>query len=770
MADANWVLDIAANLPDGAATIAELDALTESLTGAGRKSDEFQAAMKLVTSQLDAAKVAATSTNAALAEGQDHYQQLERDALRAGKALERASLQGPELEAGAAKAAAAADEYRAMLQALGVASEEQTQKMTELDRSAARAAKAVERNAATQPKLAAETARANEALKAYESTLKGLEGNSADATAEQKKFEKQLDNVNKVAKHVDERNTRAAQKYAKLAEASALLPGPLGRYVGMAARAGKANEELTATFGATGARALWLAAGLAITAFAVAAVTAVVFAGAAAWSFYAASTASAARDAALTRDAFAALSPETGAAVASFEAVAAATGQSETELTNLTKQLRSAKVAAADMPAALRAAATAEAALGSGGAAEFIRQLESGEKSVDSFAKEVDAKFGGVVAEKLRGLDAQVKRFSKLWAGLFTGVNLGPVLDAVDILVGMFDKGNPLAQAFALGIEKAFGVVADNAVDCAYAIEAFALSVAISALKAYLFFKTNGDKIEAALLSLGIALGIAGVAWAVFNAGIIAGWIASAATAVVSAATIAAAWLVAAAPAIVFIAAIAAVGYAIYQLITHWDEVVAGIKLIWSDMTSWLGARATEMADGIKLIWTDLTSWLGDQATAMFDIGKNLLMGLVEGVTGAVGAVVSAVTGAVGSAIDAAKDVLGIHSPSTVFAEIGDNTAQGYVQGVEGGTPEAQGSMARMVSPTDAAATSTAGGTQAGAEAASSATSRGASFDFQGATFNFHGVANAETARDRFAEMLTTLLEGDADSLSGATA
>src|SRR5690606_23233541 len=131
---------------------------------------------------------------------------------------------------------------------------------------------------------------------------------------------------------------------------------------------------------------LLFAAGAVIATAAVAAVTAVVIAGSAAWSAYAASTASAVRDAALTREAFAALAPETAAAVGAFEDVAAATGLGDAELTNLTKQLRAAKVAAADMPRALRAAATAEAALGSGGAAEFIRQLQAGEASVDSFA------------------------------------------------------------------------------------------------------------------------------------------------------------------------------------------------------------------------------------------------------------------------------------------------------------------------------------------------------------------------------------------------
>jgi hypothetical protein len=682
MADVNYVIDIAANMPGGSQTLAELDALTSSLQGAGRKSDSFQQALKIVTQQLDAAKVASAAANAQLTAGADHYSALEREALRASKALEKAALKG-----------------------------------------------------VVPPEIAAQADRSNAALKSYESTLRKLEGESALATGAQKKLEQQLSNVDKVMKHVDDRNSRAIQRYSKLAEASAVLPGPLGRWIGVAARSAKANAELTATFGAAQARMLIFAAGAVIAATALTVLTVAVVAGFAAWSAYAASTADAARSAGLAREAFAALSPETAAAVSAFDDIAAATGLTDTELTNLTKQLKAAKVAAGDMPSALYAAATAEAALGAGGAAEFIRQIQEGEKSVESFARESQAAFGGIVAEKLRGLTAQGKKLSKNFAGLFAGINLEPVLDAVAIFVGMFDKANPLAQAFSAGIEKAFGVVADNAVSAAYAIEAFALDVAIASLKAYIFFKQNSDKIEGALIALGVAVGVAGVAWAVFNGAVIAGWIASAGAAVASAATIAAAWLVAAAPALVFIAAIAAVGAAIYQLVVYWDDVVEGVKLIWSDIVEWFA--------GID----------------MAQIGRDLLLGLASGITGAATAVIDAVTGAVGSAVTAAKDVLGIASPSKVFAEIGGQTAEGYSQGVEQGTPQAQGSMSSMVAPDGAAAT---------AQAGASSGRGGASIDLAGATFNFYGVANAETARDRMAEMFTALLEGDADMLSGA--
>ncbi|HEY3516544.1 MAG TPA: hypothetical protein VGL98_05805, partial [Gammaproteobacteria bacterium] len=94
MADAQWVLDIAANMPAGQATTAELDRLTEALTGAGRKSDEFQSALKVVSGQLDVAKASSVAANAALAAGSEQYKLLEREASRAGKALEVAQAKG----------------------------------------------------------------------------------------------------------------------------------------------------------------------------------------------------------------------------------------------------------------------------------------------------------------------------------------------------------------------------------------------------------------------------------------------------------------------------------------------------------------------------------------------------------------------------------------------------------------------------------------------------------------------------------------------------
>ncbi|WP_106814264.1 phage tail protein [Microbacterium timonense] len=68
----------------------------------------------------------------------------------------------------------------------------------------------------------------------------------------------------------------------------------------------------------------------------------------------------------------------------------------------------------------------------------------------------------------------------------------------------------------------------------------------------------------------------------------------------------------------------------------------------------------------------------------LYNTGRQIIEGLVLGITSMVYRIQKAITDTVGGAIEWAKDLLGIHSPSRVFAEIGSNTARGFAQGIEG--------------------------------------------------------------------------------------
>lgn len=102
------------------------------------------------------------------------------------------------------------------------------------------------------------------------------------------------------------------------------------------------------------------------------------------------------------------------------------------------------------------------------------------------------------------------------------------------------------------------------------------------------------------------------------------------------------------------------------------STVIGWVSQFASNATSAATQFASNLIDGLASIPGQVTS-----------IGSNIIQGLVNGVTGAAGKLIDAVKGAVGDAIEGAKNLLGIHSPSRVFREIGQYTMQGAALGVD---------------------------------------------------------------------------------------
>lgn len=63
--------------------------------------------------------------------------------------------------------------------------------------------------------------------------------------------------------------------------------------------------------------------------------------------------------------------------------------------------------------------------------------------------------------------------------------------------------------------------------------------------------------------------------------------------------------------------------------------------------------------------------------------GKNLVEGLWQGITGAAGWLMDKVTGFCDDVVGTVKSFFGIHSPSKVFAEIGEYLDAGLGEGIE---------------------------------------------------------------------------------------
>jgi phage-related protein len=84
----------------------------------------------------------------------------------------------------------------------------------------------------------------------------------------------------------------------------------------------------------------------------------------------------------------------------------------------------------------------------------------------------------------------------------------------------------------------------------------------------------------------------------------------------------------------------------------------------------------------------------------LYNAGKDLVQGLINGINGAIKDVENAVGNVGKAAVNKIKGLLGIHSPSTVFMEIGDNMGQGLINGIAGTMTDVQNAVNDIASPT----------------------------------------------------------------------
>lgn len=105
------------------------------------------------------------------------------------------------------------------------------------------------------------------------------------------------------------------------------------------------------------------------------------------------------------------------------------------------------------------------------------------------------------------------------------------------------------------------------------------------------------------------------------------------------------------------------------------------------------GKILTGLIDGIKAmlkglgklisgICTDVIEWFKGGFKDTDDIGSNVIQGLIDGILGGLKGVTDAIGKVASGAVTTIKNLLGIHSPSSVFAKIGQFTSQGLAVGI----------------------------------------------------------------------------------------
>lgn len=697
-----YAIDIAAQMSGSETTFAQLDALTAKLDGGGKNAAHFQQAIQRVSGELDAARNATVAANAALAKGSEEYRTLEAAALQAAKSAEKALLRG--------------DTMAATLQA-----------------RADQAAKAVD---------------------SYAVTLVGLETDATRAAKAENTLGNLLANVRKLSDHTNRSLELQGQRLSKLQGSLNTIGGPVGRLGNALVAPVKGFEELSQTMGTVGAASIFAVAGIVLVVAAVAALSAAFVAGLVSAAAYGVKLADTARSAGLAAEAFDLVNPGVAAVRNQFAGLTRDTGLAEGELQGIAKALTDAKVATGDMPAALRAAAMAEAALGKGGSSAFVAKIKAGSLSVKQFAADTQ-QMEGIVARQLMGLDAQSARLKSNFASLFNGLQVEGALGGMQTLVGLFDKTEASGQSIKFLFETVFQPLIDQAQNAAYVVEAFALGFLIGLTKIYIAIKPAIKAISEFFgfedTSLQTILDAAAKAGEIF--------------AVVF---VAAAVVVGALAAGIFLAVGIFMAFQVAIL-----AVVAGVVYLAAKFAAGVAA-IIGLVIGLPATITDKLLNFG-----WGEVGANMIRGIANGISGAAGVVVGALGNVISGAISSAKKMLGIASPSKVFMGIGEFTGEGMVEGLDNTKGAVTAAMGEMVEPPasalsrqdalggnlSAVASAPAAPAQASAPAASGP---GTVIDLRGAALSFGGAGDAPTSIERFGEMLTRVLEGDVQVLAGA--
>lgn len=202
-------------------------------------------------------------------------------------------------------------------------------------------------------------------------------------------------------------------------------------------------------------------------------------------------------------------------------------------------------------------------------------------------------------------------------------------------------------------------------------------------------------------------------------------------------------------------AGVAAIGVMAALLGVLGVAAATGFALVYAPVA--LGVAALYTLGSVVMWVYDQFEWAYDELAKLNwgDIGNNIIDSIDDAIFAGIGSVVNAVA-ALGTAMkDKLKSILGIHSPSKVFFQLGGFTAQGFAQGIESGAPQinaAVGNMAQQSIPVTSGFSAPA----LGFSAPSSPTAGGNTYNI---TVNVEGGKEAQETADAIEGKLANLLE-----------
>lgn len=132
-----------------------------------------------------------------------------------------------------------------------------------------------------------------------------------------------------------------------------------------------------------------------------------------------------------------------------------------------------------------------------------------------------------------------------------------------------------------------------------------------------------------------------------------------------------------------------------------WESIKASVSEALSSITTGITTTWNNIKSNTAQAWTDIvnsvTSIFSSAISEVVEIGKDIVKGLWEGIQSMATWIYEQVSGFVSGIIDSAQGMLGINSPSKVFAEIGKNVSLGMATGIASGAGDVKSAIAGMM-------------------------------------------------------------------------
>lgn len=127
-----------------------------------------------------------------------------------------------------------------------------------------------------------------------------------------------------------------------------------------------------------------------------------------------------------------------------------------------------------------------------------------------------------------------------------------------------------------------------------------------------------------------------------------------------------------------------------------WTNVTAWIRNAWTNIKNTVSNGVNAVTSFVGSLPGRIRGFFANAWNWLVSAGRDIVNGLLNGLRGAWSTVVGWITGAAGNLIDSVKGMFGIASPSKVFEQIGQFTAEGLERGIRGGSPGAVREAERM--------------------------------------------------------------------------